>query len=64
MAWPTLKFRSDAANALSTKYDVQGIPTLIILNPKGEVISADGRGEVESAPDTCLATWKAKAEGK
>ena len=64
MAWPTLKFRSDAANALSTKYDVQGIPTLIILNPKGEVISTDGRGEVESAPDTCLAAWKAKAEGK
>lgn len=64
MAWPTLKFRSDAAEALVKKYNIEGIPTLIILNPKGEVLTADGRAEVESAPDTCLAGWKAKAEGK
>ncbi len=64
MSWPTVKFRSDAAEALVKKYSVEGIPTLIILNPKGEVITADGRAEVESAPDTCLAGWKAKAEGK
>ncbi|MBF0499939.1 MAG: redoxin family protein [Candidatus Riflebacteria bacterium] len=58
MEWLTMKYQSPAAEALKTKYNVEGIPTLIILSPKGETISQDGRGDVTNSPDTCLDTWK------
>ncbi|MBF0409677.1 MAG: redoxin domain-containing protein [Candidatus Riflebacteria bacterium] len=60
MEWPTMKHRSDAANALADKYGVQGIPTLIILSPKGETLSTDGRSDVMSSPEKCIETWKSQ----
>ncbi len=62
MEWPAVKYGSDAANSLKKQFGVTGIPTLVILSPNGETLSEDGRGDVESTPDSCLATWKKKAE--
>ncbi len=59
MEWPTMKHRSDAANALADKYGVQGIPTLIILSPTGETITTSGRMDVANDPEGCIAKWKA-----
>eukprot|EP00397_Hematodinium_sp_SG-2012_P067261 GEMP01103673.1.p1 GENE.GEMP01103673.1~~GEMP01103673.1.p1 ORF type:complete len:144 (+),score=31.58 GEMP01103673.1:122-553(+) len=36
---------------LSKKYGVQSIPTLIILDPKGEIITKDGRSKINE-PDS------------
>ncbi|HNV72970.1 MAG TPA: thioredoxin family protein [Candidatus Ozemobacteraceae bacterium] len=58
MEWPTMKHRSEAANALAEKFGVQGIPTLIILSPTGETVSTSGRMDVTDNPDGCIAKWK------
>ena len=58
MKWLTMKHRSQEANALKAKYDVSGIPKLIIVNPEGETITKDGRNDVSSNPNGALASWQ------
>lgn len=43
MKWLTVKYNSDAANALKKKYEIRGIPTLVLVNGDGELISMGGR---------------------
>jgi hypothetical protein len=60
-------FNSPSGKALLAKHKVEGIPTLVILSPKGNTVTRDGREDVTSDPDHCLAQWKqaaAKADGK
>lgn len=60
MQWPTVKLNSAEANALKKKFEVAGIPKLVILNAKGELITDNGRGEVTSKAGTVLDEWKKK----
>ncbi len=46
MPWLALPHGDKHKATLSSKYGVRGIPKLVILSPSGELISADGRGEV------------------
>jgi len=65
MEWPALKLKSASANAIAEKYNEEGlIPTLIILNRKGEIISGNGREDVQSNAEACLDEWKAKTTEK
>ena len=41
----------DLKNKLSAKYKVQGIPTLVILDENGDVITKDGRSTVMKDPE-------------
>ena len=41
----------DLKNKLSVKYKVQGIPTLVILDENGDVITKDGRSAVMKDPE-------------
>lgn len=43
MKWPTLKFKSKAGQELSKRFKVRGIPKLVVMNSKGEVLSENGR---------------------
>ena len=47
MPWLAIPYE-DATNRqqLTTLYGIQGIPSLVLLNPDGSVITEDGRGEV------------------
>ena len=57
MPWLALPFeKMDLKNALSRKFGVQGIPTLLVLDPKSELITKDGREGVASEPDSF--PWK------
>lgn len=58
MLWPSVPFRAESGKALATQYKVRGIPKLVILGPDGKLITDNGRGDVQSAPDTALATWE------
>jgi len=51
MPWKALPFsKRDLKEKLSTKYGVRGIPTLVLLNTDGELITTGGRNKVmESA---------------
>ena len=57
MKWYTLPHRSEAANKLSKKFGVRGIPALIIVSEKGETITKNGRGDVSSNPSGALKNW-------
>ena len=57
MKWLTLPHRGKDANRLAGKYDVSGIPALIIVSPDGETITNNGRGDVSGNPKGALAKW-------
>ncbi len=61
MEWPAVKFGSPIADKLSEKYGVEGIPTLVIVDPKFNTISTEGREEVTENAEGCLDAWKEKA---
>merc|ERR1712018_955560 len=42
---------------LSEKYNVRGIPTLVVLKGDGTLISANGRGDVQSKGPGALKGW-------
>lgn len=52
--------RSNEANSLASRFQVRGIPALVVLAPDGTVITPNGRDDVAASPDTALAKWKEK----
>lgn len=50
--------RSREAEKLSKRFQVSGIPSLIILSPDGKTITENGRSDVSVNPDSALETWK------
>ena len=61
MKWYTLPHRSDAANALKKKFEIRGIPSLIIVSEDGKTITKNGRGDVSSNPKGALQSWQKKS---
>lgn len=61
MKWYTLPHRSAEANALATKFEVRGIPSLVIVSEDGKTITKNGRGDVSSNPKGALKSWQKKS---
>ena len=61
MKWYTLPHRSAEANALSKKFQVRGIPSLVIVSEEGNTITKNGRGDVSSNPTGALKSWQKKS---
>jgi len=56
--WLSLPYANrDAKAALSKKFKVQGIPSLVILDPAGNTITLDGRGAVSNDPTGLDFPW-------
>lgn len=66
MEWPAVKLEDEATKELKKKYEVRGIPTLVILKSTGEFLSRDGRSlvmnntsaEVLANPEVKVETYK------
>jgi len=58
MQWPAVPWRGTSAAALKDKFQVRGIPTLVILGPNGELVSADGRMDIERYGLDAIKHWK------
>jgi len=58
--WLALPFdKRDLKAALNKKYKVQGIPSLVVLGPDGDLITKDGRSKVmENFADCAGFPWK------
>ena len=51
MPWKMLSYAErDTEAALSKKYEVRGIPSLIIIDENGELITSEGREAIMSVP--------------
>jgi len=62
MPWLALPFAERELKAkLSTKFKVQGIPTLVILDSNGQLITAEGREMVSEDPTGDAFPWKPKS---
>jgi len=56
--WAALPYEnSDAKAALSKKFKVQGIPSFVILDPEGNLITKDGRASIEKDPEGNQYPW-------
>lgn len=61
MKWLTVPgAQSKEARQLAERFEIRGIPALIVLAPDGNVVTASGREDVMLSPDTALEKWKAK----
>jgi nucleoredoxin len=60
--WLSVPYASREVKAnLDKKFKIQGIPSLIILSPDGEVITKDGRAAVSEDPEGLELPWKPKS---
>ena len=50
MNWPAIPHDSPLRQQLQEKYDVQGIPSLVIVDDQGNLITKEGRSQM-SGPD-------------
>ena len=58
MPWLALPFAArDKKNALSTKFGVRGIPTLVIIDAEGNTITKDGREAISGDPTGAKFPW-------
>jgi len=61
MPWLAIPFDDrKRKEALSTHFEVEGIPTLVILDPEGNVVTANGRMAVGADPDGAEFPWVPK----
>ena len=51
MPWLALPFDEKRYKALSSHFEVEGIPTLVLLSPDGKVITTNGRVAVYADPE-------------
>ena len=55
--WFAVEHGSTLSKELDEKFEVQGIPTLVVLKADGTVITNDGRGAVQSKGAQALSDW-------
>lgn len=60
MPWYSIPFGDDRKKALSRKFDVSGIPTLIIVDDKGDTITKNGRSSINLDPEGKDFPWYPK----
>lgn len=62
MPWLAIPYADRARKEeLSQHFEVEGIPTLVILGPDGKVVNADGRMAVMADPEGADFPWEPKA---
>eukprot|EP01119_Soliformovum_irregulare_P025868 TRINITY_DN9691_c0_g1_i1.p1 TRINITY_DN9691_c0_g1~~TRINITY_DN9691_c0_g1_i1.p1 ORF type:complete len:127 (+),score=13.88 TRINITY_DN9691_c0_g1_i1:145-525(+) len=54
----SVPFRSRSRHTLMSSFSAPYIPTLIVLNPDGQVVSEWGRSAVSTNAETCLDGWR------
>jgi len=61
MKWLTAPGQgSPEINRILDFYKLEGVPSLIVFGPNGELITTDGRGDVTNLPDKAMAKWMTK----
>jgi len=58
MPWLALPFGDEHKQSLATKFKVRGIPKLVILNAKGELVTENGRGDVSGRGVAAYEAWQ------
>jgi nucleoredoxin len=62
MDFAAVPFRSEWTEKLRAKYAIRGIPTLIVIDSKGNLLSAQGRGDLSQRGAKALSHWQAQVK--
>jgi nucleoredoxin len=62
MPWTAIPYGDHRISNLKQKYGITGIPTLVVINKEGEVISMEGRNDVQSNSSSAFEEWKKLAK--
>lgn len=57
LLWPAIPFDSEAQNDLYDQFEVVGVPVLIIINNKGDVIDVKGRNTIQKLGVESIEFW-------
>lgn len=63
MPWLALPFGGEKSQALTRRYDVRWIPTLVVVDGQGRTVSMTGREEVAARGAGAYDDWLAKGGG-
>jgi len=55
--WLAAPFESDLAGKLDEKFEVDGIPTLVVLKADGTLVSKDGTSAIHMKGQETLKDW-------
>ena len=58
MGWLALPFGDDHKPTLSNKFQVRGIPKLVIIDAEGNLITENGRGDVSRLGSRAFEQWE------
>ena len=59
MPWIAIPYGDPRVNELKKKFNVTGIPTLVILNSEGKVITDEAYGDVATIGPKAYENWLA-----
>lgn len=62
MPWLVMPFGDSKGSNLAKKYEIRGIPSLIIIDSKGRLITKNGRGDVSAKGIEAFDAWKKAAQ--
>ncbi len=63
MPWLTVPFDPNRCTLIRDKYSIVGIPTLVVIDPEGRVVTTKGRDHVMTHGSSAYEVWmKRKAE--
>ena len=62
MPWLAMQNQSPEAKEARQATGVKQIPTLVILDPDGKILSKDGKKEIAQSAETALEDWKSRAK--
>jgi len=63
MKWPAIPYDSEKRRELSGRFNIRGIPALVIIDDQGNLITDQGRRELGNNPRQAIRDWK-KASAK
>ena len=55
--WMAVPFKDPVATELKYKYNISSLPTLIVVNKEGDMITRSGREELENLGINVIVTW-------
>ena len=59
-SWLALPYNSKLCASLKSRFNIQGIPAVIVCKNDGQVITEDGKGEIQRAGPEGMRQWLTK----
>lgn len=62
MPWPAIPYASEQVQLLKEKFDISGIPSLVVVDRKGTLITSQGSLDIDSDHSNALTRWQYLSE--